>query len=314
MEPLGSIREIKIVRTIIVLLAGITSISFASIFIRFCDDVPAIMISTYRLVIASSILLVIFKIRGYSFKNIRKRELLLSLLGGVFLSLHFITWIASLKYTSVANSVVLVNTNPIFVGIFSYLFLKEKQNIELVIGIILSLLGGTMIALSDTGLHGLTLMNKTALSGDGLALAGAVMASGYLIVGSKVRARLDILTYVTVVYSISAILLLITSLLLEIPFEGYKKTSYLYMVLLAIVPQLIGHTSINWALKHIKTSMVAITILGEPVGATILAYMFFNEMIDSYQFIGMILIFAAIVTASRRGKKLGDDTRSGAIG
>ena len=85
------------------------------------------------------------------------------------------------------------------------------------------------------------------------------------------------------------------------------------MVLLAIVPQLIGHTSINWALKHIKTSMVAITILGEPVGATILAYMFFNEMIDSYQFLGMILIFAAIITASRRGKKLEDDSRSGAI-
>jgi drug/metabolite transporter (DMT)-like permease len=176
----------------------------------------------------------------------------------------------------------------------------------------LSLFGATMIALSDMGLRGVTLPSQKALSGDMLALIGAVMASGYLIVGSKVRERLDILTYVTVVYSISAILLLTASLLLEIPFVGYKKTSYLYMVLLAIVPQLIGHTSINWALKHLKTSMVAITILGEPVGATILAYLFFNEMIDSYQFMGMILIFAAIIVASRRATKIGDDALTGA--
>lgn len=291
------------IRTILILLAGIISISFASIFIRFCDDVPAIMIATYRLVIASSILVTIFKIKGHAFKNIRKKDLILSFLSGVFLSLHFMTWIASLKYTSVANSVVLVTTNPIFVGVFSYLFLKEKQNIELITGIILSLAGSIMIALSDTGLDGLTLMNRSALSGDMLALIGAVMASGYLIVGSKVRARLDILAYITVVYSISAIILLIASILLEIPFGGYKNRSYLYLVLLAVLPQLIGHTSINWALKHLKASMVAITILGEPVGATLLAYMFFNEMIDIYQFMGMILIFGAIITASRRGTK-----------
>ena len=289
--------------TIVILSAGIISISFASIFIRFCDDVPAIMIATYRLVIASAILVTIFKIKGHAFKNIRKRDLILSFLGGVFLSLHFITWIASLKYTSVASSVVLVTTNPIFVGVFSYFFLKEKQNIELIIGIILSLVGSIMIALSDTGLDGLTLMNRSALLGDMLALIGAVMASGYLIVGSKVRARLDILTYITVVYSISAIILLIASILLEIPFGGYKNSSYLYLVLLAVLPQLIGHTSINWALKHLKASMVAITILGEPVGATLLAYMFFSEVIDIYQFMGMILIFGAIITASRRSTK-----------
>ncbi len=289
-------------KTIGILGAGITAISFAAIFIRFCDDVPAIMIATYRLGIASLVLLLVFKVKGLTLKGIDRKDLFLSLLGGLFLSLHFILWITSLKYTSVASSVVLVTTNPIFVGIFSWLFLREKQNIELILGILLCFVGSILIATGDSGIYGMTLTDK-ALTGDMLALAGAVMASGYLIVGSKVRERLDIVTYITVVYSISAILLLMTSLALQIPFTGYKPGSYLFLVLLAVVPQLIGHTSLNWALKHLKASMIAITILGEPIGASILAYLFFTESVGRFQLLGMTLIFAAIIIASRKGGK-----------
>lgn len=291
------------IKTILVLLSGIISISFASLFIKFCDDVPAIMIATYRLGIASIILLIIFKHKGYSFKNLNRRNILFPLAGGLFLAFHFISWTTSLKYTSVASSVVLVTTNPIFVGIFSYILLKEKQNMELVIGIILSLLGSIMIVTGDSGIHQLTLGDKKALTGDVLALIGAVMTSGYLIVGSKAREKLDILTYVTVVYTSCALFLLVISAVTEVPFTGYKPASYLYMSLLAIVPQLIGHTSINWALKHLKTSMVAISILGESIGATFLAYIFFRESLGALQFAGIIFIFAAIIAASRKGRK-----------
>jgi drug/metabolite transporter (DMT)-like permease len=291
------------IKTIMVLLAGIISISFAAIFIRFCNDVPAVMIATYRLTIASLILLGFFKLKGYSFKKVRKEDFLLSLLGGLFLALHFVLWITSLKYTSVASSVVLVTTNPIFVGIFSYFLLKEKQNIELIIGIVLCFMGSILIAAGDSGFDKLIFANRDALLGDILALAGAIMASGYLIVGSKVRERLDILTYITTVYAVAAFILLAISIAMEIPFTGYQNSSYIYMALLAIVPQLIGHTSINWALKHLKASMIAITILGEPIGATILAYIFFGESISSFQFIGIISIFTAILVSSRKGKK-----------
>jgi len=291
------------VKTVIVLLAGITSISFAAIFIRFCDDVPAIMIATYRLVIASAVLLVMCRIKGAAFRHVGRRELLFSLLGGVFLAFHFVTWITSLKYTSVASSVVLVTTNPIFVGIFSYVVLKEKQNVELIIGIVLCFAGSIMIAIGDGGLQNFALSGRGAVIGDILALVGAVMASGYLIVGSRVREKLDILTYITIVFSMSAVLLLIMSFVLRIPFGGYKASSYLFMVLLAVIPQLIGHTAFNWALKHLKASMVAITILGEPIGATILAYLFFGETVRTFQIIGIALIFTAIVVASRKGKK-----------
>lgn len=282
---------------------GIVAISFASIFIRLCNDVPSIMIATYRLTLSSVILLIIAKSKGMRLSSYNKRHLLMGMLGGFFLSLHFSFWISSLKFTSVASSVVLVATNPIFVGLFSYLFFKEKQPAELIFGIILSFSGSIILAVGDCGFQGLTAQNPSFLLGDILAFLGAIMASGYLMVGSKLREEMDVLPYISMVYTFSASFLLITSLSLGVPFTGYKLSSYFYMILLAIVSQLIGHTAFNWALKHLKASMVAITILGEPIGASILAYFIFQEAIQSYQSVGIILIFLAIIIASRKAKK-----------
>jgi len=292
-----------LVRIFACMSVGIVAISFASIFIKFCDDVPSIMIATYRLTISSIILLTIAKGRGIRFTSFSKKQLLIGVLGGFFLSLHFSFWISSLKFTSVASSVVLVTTNPIFVGLFSYLLFREKQPPELILGIILSFSGSVILAIGDSGLQGLSIQNPSFLLGDVLALLGAVMTSGYLMVGSKLREEMDVLSYISVVYTFSACFLLIASVSWGIPFTGYKASSYLYMALLAIVPQLIGHTAINWSLKHLKTSMVAITILGEPIGASILAYIIFHETIKSFQGIGIVLIFLAIIISSRKGRK-----------
>ena len=130
------------------------------------------------------------------------------------------------------------------------------------------------------------------------------MASAYLLTGSQVRERLDILTYITIVYTTSAIFLVVVSLLMGISFTGYRSSSYMYMILLAVIPQLVGHTSINWALKHLRAGMIAISILGEAIGATILAYLFFGETVSTPQIAGMALIFTAIIIASRKGKKI----------
>lgn len=291
------------VRIFACMSVGIVAISFASIFIKFCDDVPSIMIATYRLTISSIILLTIAKGRGIRFTSFSKKQLLIGVLGGFFLSLHFSFWISSLKFTSVASSVVLVTTNPIFVGLFSYLLFREKQPPELILGIILSFSGSVILAIGDSGLQGLSIQNPSFLLGDVLALVGAIMTSGYLMVGSKLREEMDVLSYISVVYTFSACFLLIASVSWGIPFTGYKASSYLYMALLAVVPQLIGHTAINWSLKHLKTSMVAITILGEPVGASILAYIIFRETIKTFQGIGIVLIFLAIIISSRKGRK-----------
>lgn len=291
------------IRTAACVSIGVVAISFAAIFIKFCGDVPSLMIATYRLTISSIILLLIAKSRGTRFSAFTRKQLLLGALGGLFLSLHFSFWISSLKFTSVASSVVLVSTNPIFVGLFSYLLFKEKQPPEVIVGIALSFCGSIILVLGDSGLRGLAIQNPSFLVGDVLALLGAVMGSSYFMVGSKLREEMDVLSYISVVYTFSACFLLLASFSLGISFTGYRARSYLFMALLAVVPQLIGHTAINWALKHLRTSMVAITTLGEPIGASILAYIIFAETIGSFQGLGIGLTFLAIIVASRKGIK-----------
>ncbi|PJB79734.1 MAG: multidrug transporter [Acidobacteria bacterium CG_4_9_14_3_um_filter_49_7] len=290
-------------KKILILTIGVISISFSAIFIRFCPDVPVISIAAWRMVIASCVLIAIAVARKVRFTGIRKREWGIACMGAVFLTLHFASWITSLKLTSVASSVALVTTNPIFVGIFSWIILKEKQQKELIIGIVLSVSGSLILAVGDGGLSGLAITNKDALIGDILALTGAIMGSGYLISGSIIREKVDTFRYILMVYPLTAVLLLLVTVVGKFPLTGFSRISYINLILLALVSQLLGHTAFNWALKHLKASMVAVTILGEPIGAAILAWLFFRESISASQTIGMALIFTAIIISARKGGK-----------
>jgi drug/metabolite transporter (DMT)-like permease len=271
---------------------GIIAVSTASIFIKLCDA-PALIIATYRMVFASLMLMpyAFYKKTG---RGWGRSDLGWLILSGVFLSLHFTFWIASLKYTSVASSVVLVSTHPIFVGLGASFLLKERLGMNLVLGIALSVLGSGLISYGDMTL------SKEALMGDGLALLGALAASGYFLVGRKMRKSQDLLSYIFPVYSTAALVLILLSFLFQEKFLGYSATNYLYLFLLALIPQLIGHTTFNWALKYLPASMVSITILGEPVGSTILAYFILSEGLTPSKVIGGILIFAGILIALRR--------------
>jgi drug/metabolite transporter (DMT)-like permease len=284
--------EKRMVRLLILLPIGILAISTASVFIKLCDA-PALIIAAYRVGIAS-LVLIPFAAHRRIWRGWRRDSLCWCILSGFFLSLHFAFWIASLKYTSVASSVVLVTTHPIFVGIGGWLFLRERLSLNLILGISLSVLGGGLIGYGDFAL------SKEAFYGDGLALLGAIAASGYLLVGRLMRRDQDILSYVLPVYSTAALVLIILSLLFRKPFLGYSSTSYLFFILLALIPQLIGHTTFNWALKYLPASMVAIAILGEPVGSTALAYFFLNEELTPWKILGGISIFIGIVIALTR--------------
>lgn len=283
-----------------ILLGAIAVISFAAILIKL-TEAPALVIATYRLTLATIIIApgVLLKLRNRrKLATLFKQEWLLSLLSGIFLSLHFLTWISSLSYTSVASSVVLVTTNPIFVGLGSYFILKERLQPLLITGIVASVIGGVLIGYGDftAGAH--------ALYGDLLALVGAMMASGYLLIGRKVRQKMDLLTYIFVVYGMAAAVLLMLSLLTGQKLLGYTKNTYLLLVLLAVGPQLLGHTSFNWALKHVSAAVVAVVILGEPIGATIWAYLILAESLTLLKLIGGGLIIIGIYMAARAEGKL----------
>ncbi len=283
------------IRLYLLLPIGIIAISTASIFIKLCDA-PALVIAAYRLTLAS-IVLAPFACHQKIWQGWNGSGLRWLTLSGIFLALHFAFWIASLKFTSVASSVVLVSTNPLFVGLGAWLFFREPLRPNLILGIILSFLGSGLISFGDV------VLSKKALIGDGLALLGAVTASGYLLVGRKMRKGQSLLSYIFPVYSAGAIVLIVISLAFQKPFFGYSSSTYLYLFLLALVPQLIGHTTFNWALKYLPASMVAVAILGEPVGSTILAFFILGEGLTSLKITGGILIFAGILIALKKGKR-----------
>jgi drug/metabolite transporter (DMT)-like permease len=279
-------------RFFILLPIGIFAISTASIFIKLCEA-PVLIIATYRMVLASFMLMP-FACYKKTWRGWEKKELGWFLLSGLFLSLHFAFWIASLKYTSVASSVVLVTTHPIFVGIGGWIFLKEQVGMNLVLGIALSVLGSGLISYGDM------VWSKEALMGDGFALLGAIAASGYLLVGRKMRKDQDLLSYIFPVYSTAGLILILLSLIFHESFFGYSLPIYFFLFLLALIPQLIGHTTFNWALKYLPASMVAITILGEPIGSTILAYFILGEGLTILKVFGGVLIFTGILITLKK--------------
>ena len=143
-------------------------------------------------------------------------------------------------------------------------------------------------------------LSKDPLLGDGLALLGAITASGYFLVGRKMRKNQDLLSYIFPVYSTAGLVLIIFSLAFQKSFFGYSSSTYLFLFLLALIPQLIGHTTFNWALKYLPASMVAITILGEPIGSTLLAFFFLGEGLTLWKILGGIFIFAGILVALKK--------------
>jgi drug/metabolite transporter (DMT)-like permease len=275
------------------LATGIVAVSFASIFIRLAEA-PSLVIAACRLTIASLILAPAALIRGKEeLRALTRGDLQLALFSGLFLGLHFATWISSLEYTSVASSVVFVSTSPLFVGLASHFLLKERVSRQMFVGIAISVLGGMIIGYGDFGL------GVRELLGDLLAIAGAVAVSGYWLVGRRLRRQLSLLSYIFLVYATAAAFMIVLCLATGRSFSGYPRQTYLMFFLLAIVPQIIGHSSFNWALKYLPATFVVVSTLGEPVGSTILAHFILHEVPTLAKIGGGVLILAGIYISSR---------------
>jgi drug/metabolite transporter (DMT)-like permease len=292
---------------------GILAASTAAIIIRFAQEyASSLVIAAYRLGLATLILIpfVLFS----HFKevlHVKGKVLFFLFLAGIFLAFHFAFWITSLEYTSVASSVMLVTTIPIWVAILSPFTIHEKMGFYSKVGMVVALIGGVVIGVSDSCnwansqficpsfdnfIHG------EAFIGDVLALLGAIMAACYLLVGRSMRDKIPLLVYIFIVYGIAALFLLLIVLLSGNPLLGYPKEAYIWFFLLALFPQLLGHSSFNWALRFLPASYVSIALLGEPIGSTILAYFILGETPTIYKVIGGIVIFIGIYIASKKEK------------
>ena len=270
------------------ILTAALAVSTASIFIRFAqsDGAPSLVIAALRITFATLILAPIALTKYLDeIKRFALNDVLLGAFSGIFLSLHFVTWISSLEYTSVASSVVFVSTGPLWVALLSPALLKEHLAKTAVIGLILSLAGGTIIGLSDACVwhQGLScpalkdILQGQAAWGNFLALIGAWTATGYLILGRKLRASISLIPYIFMVYGFAAVALIVIMFASGNSPLGYAPRTYGWILLLAVIPQLIGHSTFNWALKYFPAAFVAVTTLGEPVGSAVLAFFFLNE-------------------------------------
>ena len=217
------------------------------------------------------------------------------------------TWITSLEYTTVATSVVLVSTGPLWVALLSPFFLHERLSSSAFVGFALALLGGSIITISGgcTWARGLScqelaqILGGHSLRGDVLALAGAWAVTGYLIIGRRLRTKIALVPYVFLVYSAAALSLLTVMWILQIPALGYRPITYAWLLLLALLPQLIGHSTYNWALRFLPAAIVALTTLGEPIGSATLAYFLLHETPTIMVLIGGGLILIGIYLAVR---------------
>ena len=282
-----------------ILGAGLLAISSASVLIKLCQA-PSLVIASYRLVLAAIFYLILAQVQyGRRWWYFSRPQWKLIFISGLFLTLHFATWIHSLKLTSVASSVVLVQSAPIFVALGGLIFLREKPTLLMWLGIFISLAGSILISLSD-----LAPGTGGSLCGNILAIGGAIGAAGYMLTGGRLRDQIDTIPYVAAVYSITAILLLSLAIFSGETFLTYNPNTYLLLIAIAIVPQIIGHTSINWSLKYLSATTVSVLILAEPIGASILAYFILEESLTWVTILGggLILCGVTVVIFSTRKK------------
>ena len=290
---------IKDVRPHLGLALGVTAASTAAILVRLAQaEAHSLVIAAWRMTIAVGIIApVALAARLSELRTLSRGEWANAVASGLLLALHFAAWITSLAYTSVAASVVLVWTAPIFVGLAARILLRERLSSQMIAALAVATAGSALIALGDW--H----QETHRLLGDLLALIGAFSVAGYFLIGRKLRARLSLLGYVFPVYGTAAAALLVLAIAsgvsADIPLIPRQPTTWLWLCLLALGPQLLGHSSLNWALRYLSATYVTLATLGEAIGSTLLAWWLLGEQPSLWALAGGSLVLTGMAIASK---------------
>ncbi|MEE2778988.1 MAG: DMT family transporter [Myxococcota bacterium] len=278
-----------------VLVTGLVAVSTAAVLIRL-TEAPSLTIAFWRITIAGALLLPVWlshqrraQLRGL---DTAQRWRLAG--AGFFLGIHFAAWIASLAYTSVAVSVLLVTTNPVWVGLLSPWVVGERPSRRAWVGIIIATAGAGVVAMDGSGGA-----YPDAMLGNGLALLGALSASAYFMMGRRVRPEMDIWGYTSSTLLGAWVVLAIAVLIGGSPLLGFPLSSWGWLVAMALGPQLIGHGSLSWALRYVRADVVAVTLLAEPIGAALLAWWVLAEVPGEYALLGAPLLLVGIGVVAR---------------
>lgn len=280
------------VRVWILLGAGLIAIGFSPILVRFASDAPGVVVAVWRTGLSALLLTPVALTREWeNMRRLSGREIFLIVAAGVLLGVHFVTWIESLYHTSVASASVLVTTSPIFIAVLGFLFLKERLSGKVVLAILAAVLGAVLIGLSDSGEGSFS----NALLGNLLAVSAALFVSVYLLIGRAVRQRISFLAYLFPLYATAALTTLVVAIA-----QGAVLVPSLSVVgwclLMALGPQLLGHGSINYAVKYVPAALIGLLSLLEPVIASVLAFGLFGELPSHLAIVGMAVVLLAIAS------------------
>ncbi len=271
---------------------AVVSISFAAIFLKQASPTHPLIVSAARLGIATS-LLALPTLRAWKGGRLTPAVLRTALACGVLYGLHFGTWVTSLSMTSVASSVTLVTATPLLLGAASLVTGRDRPSARHWVSMALALVGLTLIGWADLSL------SSDALIGDALALAGAAAMAVYLQLVRRLGEDLDVLAFGGVATAVGATTLLIAALLMGVPIEVASPESLLWIALAALIPQLIGHNLLTWALRYATPTEVGISTIGEPVGATLLAWLWLGESVSAVVAAGCVITLVAVFVALR---------------
>ncbi|OSP10335.1 EamA family transporter [Halorubrum ezzemoulense DSM 17463] len=279
------------------LATAVAAVSAGAILVRL-SEAPSSVTAFYRVLFTTVPLGAVAAWRYRAdLARIRPRDLAFAALSGVALAVHFAAWFESLRWTSVAASVTLVQAQPVFVALGAWLLLRERVTRRMAAGIAVAV--GGMVSMSFGDFLSGVAVGPRPLYGNALALTGAVAAAGYVLAGRSLRQRISLVPYVTVVYGVCVLVLLSFVLAAGHPLTGYPPREWLLFVGLAAGPGLLGHTVLNWALAHLESSVVSVSLLGEPVGATLLAVAFLSETPTPATVVGGCVVLLGIyVTAA----------------
>jgi drug/metabolite transporter (DMT)-like permease len=275
------------------LALAVACVSVGSIFVRL-SHAPALAVAFNRIFLASVIIAPFAAPSlacAWPALSWRRRAVLL--VSGVSLGVHFATWIASLSYTSVAASVLLVNTAPLFTLFFSWWLLGERASASVLLAMGVALAGAALIAAGDWG-EGIA-----SLYGDALALAGAVTLSLYHVIGRGLREALPLSAYILGVWSTAAATLAVLAVLAHVALFAYPLRTFGLFLALALVPTVFGHGLVNRSLRRIPAPTVGLFLLGEPLAASLLAYLVFGEVPGRLTLAGGALVLAALAIVVR---------------
>lgn len=277
----------------LIIFLAVLSVSGASVLFQFASAEP-LTVAFYRL--GLSVLFLLPPLLWTRPRLPATRDVLLSMLSGVFLAAHFASWFFSLKLTSIASSTVLVSTHPLLILAYGYLFRKERTTGRAMTGVALAVLGAAVVGWGDSKLE------SSAVFGDLLAFFGAVTVSAYFLIGSTVRQRVSAIMYSVLTYLSASVVLVLTALVWGSPLYGFPSANWPVFAALAVFPTLFGHTLFNWALKYVPTSVISVNVLGEPIGATILAWLIWRTLPGPINMAGGALILLGIAFFLRYNK------------